>query len=56
MHDPEGRFCTDYSYGGINTDKVRRWICGGRFDGNQPRDLHVLEWHSLLAEIGTTAP
>jgi hypothetical protein len=51
LHDPEARFCDDASYGGVNTDTVRRWICGWRFDGSRPRDLHVLEWRTLVTEL-----
>jgi hypothetical protein len=46
LHNPEARFCDDASYGNVSTDKVRRWICGWRFGGNRPRDLHVLEWRT----------
>lgn len=51
LHDPEARFCDDASYGNVSTDKVRRWICGWRFGGNRPRDLHVLEWRTLVSEL-----
>jgi hypothetical protein len=56
LHQPEARFCDDASYGNVNTDKVRRWICGWRFDGNRPRDLHVLEWRTLVTELRPTPP
>lgn len=52
LHAPDLRFCGDDSYGGIDTDTVRRWICGGRFDANKPRDLHILEWRALVGELG----
>ncbi len=51
MHDPAAAFCDDASYGNVNTDKVRRWICGWRFDGNHPRDLHMLEWRTLVTDL-----
>jgi hypothetical protein len=56
LHDPEGRFCDDASYGGVNTDTVRRWICGWRFSGSRPRDLHVLEWRTLVTELKPQTP
>jgi hypothetical protein len=56
LHQPEARFCDDASYGNVNTDKVRRWICGWKFDGNSPRDLHVLEWRTLVTELKPTPP
>jgi hypothetical protein len=48
MHEPDVRFCDDAGYGNIDTDEVRRWICGWRFDADRPRDLHVLEWRRLV--------
>jgi len=51
MHDPSAAFCDDASYGNVNTDKVRRWVCGWRFDGNHPRDLHMLEWRTLVTYL-----
>jgi len=56
LHDPDARFCDDASYGGVNTDTVRRWICGWRFGGSRPRDLHVLEWRTLVTELKPATP
>lgn len=58
LHDPNQLYCEgkDYSYGGVNTDTVRRWICGSMYDGNQPRDLHVLEWRTLVGHLRPAPP
>jgi hypothetical protein len=51
LHDPNTPFCEHSRFENIDSETVRRWICGARNDSHRPRDLHVEAWQSLVAEL-----
>ena len=50
LHDSDAKYCEKSDYGSIDTDRVRRWICG-TLDQRLPRDLHVVGWDRIVKTL-----